>query len=223
MNAHMMTALHVAVASGIVASVKALLGSKNINTNLNAETGKTPLDLALESPSTNKDEIVLLLNMHSNFFFEQQSMSLAEDLTWRDALNQKDFDGFTPLLEAAADGNIVTLLPLLHNPYVDVNVTNDDDQTALHLAVQEGSTVCVKALLRNREIKVNKQNMWGETPLHLAAYYGHVECAKLLLDHKDIILNVKNNYNNTPFEESIRRTLPECLTILLNHCYDSVS
>jgi len=78
------------------------------------------------------------------------------------------------LLKASKNGSIEFL------EGSDVNVTNEDDYSPLHLAAIGGHLEVVKLLLA-RGAEVGAVNTSGVTPLHEAAYGGHQEVVRLLL------------------------------------------
>jgi glutaminase len=65
---------------------------------------------------------------------------------------------------------------------MDVNSTNYDGRTALHLASEEGHEVCVAYLLEQPDIQVNCLDRWMNTPLSGALKYGRVKISAMLKD-----------------------------------------
>ena len=62
-----------------------------------------------------------------------------------------------------------------------VDVSDGDDQTALHYATMSNQTDVIKHLM-HEGADVNRQDRLDkETPLHLAARYNYTEAARLLL------------------------------------------
>ena len=56
---------------------------------------------------------------------------------------------------------------LIHAPCTDVNITNDQGETALHLAVKHGRDDYIHYLIMAKA-DPNIQDKWGKTPLHVA-------------------------------------------------------
>ncbi len=77
-----------------------------------------------------------------------------------------------------------------------IELTNNYQETPLHVAVLEKSKNAVDVLLR-RGANVNCRDFWDETPLHNAAYNGDVEIAKKLLENGADPNNV-NNFGLSP-------------------------
>lgn len=64
----------------------------------------------------------------------------------------------------------------------DVNATDNNEWTPLHLAAQNGHVEAVYFLGEELGADVNAKDRNERTPLHLAAKYGHRETVTLLQD-----------------------------------------
>jgi len=95
----------------------------------------------------------------------------------------KDDDGWTPLHDAARQGNIDVIMILL-KAEVDINTTITDGpfkgHTSLHFATGLGYINIVKALIK-AGAKVNITSGDGWTPLYWALVNGHVTVVNILL------------------------------------------
>jgi ankyrin repeat protein len=101
-------------------------------------------------------------------------------LTKDHGLNEKDAEGQTPLMFAAAFGSFDAMKLLIANG-ADAKAVNAAGITALHLAV--GDARKVRLLLENGA-DVNTSSLLGRTPLLVAAgTYGSIETVRLLLDN----------------------------------------
>ena len=101
-------------------------------------------------------------------------------LTKDHGLNDKDAEGQTPLMFAAAFGSLDAMKLLIANG-ADAKAVNAAGITALHLAV--GDARKVRLLLENGA-DVNTSSLLGRTPLLVAAgTYGSIETVRLLLDN----------------------------------------
>jgi ankyrin repeat protein len=100
-------------------------------------------------------------------------------LTKDHGLNEKDAEGQTPLMFAAAFGSLDAMKLLTANG-ADAKAVSEAGVTALHLAA--GDARKVRLLLENGA-DVNKASLLGRTPLLVAAgTYGTIETVGLLLD-----------------------------------------
>ena len=75
----------------------------------------------------------------------------------------------------------------------DVNATDDNGQTPLHLALHNEHPEMAKLLIK-KGADVNAKNKWGDTPLHLVL--DNPEIAKLLIEHGADV-NATDNYGDT--------------------------
>ncbi|XP_030762087.1 ankyrin repeat and SAM domain-containing protein 1A-like [Sitophilus oryzae] len=95
--------------------------------------------------------------------------------------NIVDIKGSSPLHLAAWSGNLEIVKLLLSRSFkCNVNLTTEDDETALHCAAQYGHTAVVSLLLEYA-CDPGIRNAKGETALELAAQYGRLETVELLV------------------------------------------
>lgn len=87
-------------------------------------------------------------------------------------------DDTAHLLSFASEGNVKLTKRVLESG-VDVNASDYDGRTALHLAASEGRIEVIKLLL-SMGANVNPTDRWGSTPLADALHYGFIEASKLL-------------------------------------------
>jgi ankyrin repeat protein len=97
-------------------------------------------------------------------------------------------------------------------PDYDVNVTNSEGYTPLHLAVHPK---CKMVLMKKILAKTNSENVnkpideYGQTALHLAIYNQSEFAVKELLKRDDVDVNVKNNNNGTALHYACcRKNIP---------------
>ncbi|KAM8795051.1 DNA-binding protein RFXANK [Eudromia elegans] len=94
-------------------------------------------------------------------------------------VNKRDERGFTPLIWAAAFGEIETVRQLLEWG-ADPHVLAKERESALSLASMGGYTDIVTALLE-RNVDINSYDWNGGTPLLYAVRGNHVKCVEALL------------------------------------------
>jgi ankyrin repeat protein len=100
-------------------------------------------------------------------------------------LNRPDHDGRSPLLSAAASGQLALAGALLRckgENGVDVNQTNEQGHSALHLAARKNQPAMIKLLLLSGA-KIEARSDGGWTPLLSAAKEGHEPAVDALLTH----------------------------------------
>lgn len=107
---------------------------------------------------------------------------------------QGDWDGGTPLTEAAANGRTDTIRELIAHG-AQLEAADNQGNTALHNAARYGNVKTV-ALLLEKGSSINAQKKDGWTPLMLAARSGSIATAKLLLDN-GAALSLENEEGDT--------------------------
>ncbi|XP_046574267.1 ankyrin repeat domain-containing protein 17-like [Haliotis rubra] len=95
--------------------------------------------------------------------------------------------GMTPLMEAAAAGNLAGLISLLYTGG-DVSLSDADGNDTLHYACIGGNVDVVKRVLIQDPVEFNKRGKWGRTPIMLAAQKGHEHIFNLLKGKCDLTL-----------------------------------
>ena len=67
-----------------------------------------------------------------------------------------------------------------HLQGIDLNTSDYDGRTALHVAAAEGQLECVKFLLESAEVNPNPRDRWEFSPLGEAKRFDHSEVADYL-------------------------------------------
>ena len=79
---------------------------------------------------------------------------------------------------------MMTRLPSRHHLQgIDLNTSDYDGRTALHVAAAEGQLECVRFLLEAAEVDPNPQDRWKFTPVGEANRFGHSDVADYLEEY----------------------------------------
>ncbi|XP_023121263.2 ankyrin repeat family A protein 2 [Amphiprion ocellaris] len=105
---------------------------------------------------------------------------LASRIEQETVINLQDEEGFTPLMWAAAHGQIAVVEFLLQNG-ADPNLLAKGRESALSLACSKGYTDIVKMLI-DCGVDVNEYDWNGGAPLLYAVHGNHVRCVEILLE-----------------------------------------
>ena len=111
----------------------------------------------------------------------EKKLELVKKLLKKGAhLENKDDDGYTPLLKAVRDNAPEDIIDVLleHGANVQVVV---DRKTALHFAAQRGKENLMKRMIKSG-LSVDVQDKDGWRPLHAAAHYGSKDAVVLLAE-----------------------------------------
>ena len=91
-------------------------------------------------------------------------------------------EGNTGLMAAIIKGHNSVVKVLLNQPSLDINRSNIQGFTAVHLACCEDNVTSLRMLLGDpRLTSVNARNCFGQTPLMMAVSKGRVKCVKELV------------------------------------------
>ena len=104
-------------------------------------------------------------------------MEMREELGRGGDPNYSDSMGYTCLMNAAEYGHVAVVKELLRHPRIQVNDTDSDNETALHLACYHG---VVQLLVSYPGVNLSFRNDGCATPLEDAEREDHGDCAHIL-------------------------------------------
>ncbi|KDR67657.1 hypothetical protein GALMADRAFT_146939 [Galerina marginata CBS 339.88] len=204
------TALTLACCNNHESTVKLLISYDNIDINLPAGSGNTPLMLAVENGNLVITQLLIehpcLNPNHRGGQCWSTALVLASQdgnkeivrlLLHRDGIdvNSSDWCGMSALARAAYGGHASIVELLVARDDIDPNKLDFGDETPLHLA--GGHVATVKALLSCRRVNVNHKGPLEQSALIKASYDGHIDVVKLLLNQDDIDVNQVDSSNRT--------------------------
>jgi ankyrin repeat protein len=129
--------------------------------------------------------------------------------------NSRNAINWTPLMECAANGDEDTAREILNDPRTNVNLTNNDGQSALGLAAENGSLPLV-VLLIGRGANVDNVNKMGFTPVMLASLGGHTIVVYYLAGLHQANIHVKNYRGMTSLHFACRLNEKQLAEYLLS-------
>ncbi|XP_046647767.1 serine/threonine-protein phosphatase 6 regulatory ankyrin repeat subunit B-like [Daphnia pulicaria] len=173
------TALHNAIVFEFETAIKELLERKDIDVNIKNNDKRTPLHLALIGKGFPIDLFRIISEKSTN-------------------VNLQDRDGHTAFHLAMSRQSTTMIEELLKHRNLDVNLKNDDNQTALQFAsVWKNIQIDLFKVILEKSTDVHAQEEDGNTALHLAIMYKSATALKELLKCEEIDLNLNNNKNQT--------------------------
>ncbi|KAM9328884.1 DNA-binding protein RFXANK [Gastrophryne carolinensis] len=129
-------------------------------------------------------------------------------------LNRPDERGFTPLMWAAAFGEIETVQYLLETG-ADPHVLAKERESALSLASTGGYSDIVTLLL-NKKVDINIYDWNGGTPLLYAVRGNHVKCVEVLLERgADLTMEADSGY--TPMDLAVALGYKKVQQVIEHH------
>ena len=111
----------------------------------------------------------------------------------------------TPLLAACSRNMYDVAQILLQENEVDVNATDKNGNTSLHLAAACCGVESAQLLLTKSAL-IDVRNSAGQTPLHVAATKGAVDMLEVFLNHSTLsenILNSQDAYGDTALHDAV--------------------
>ncbi|KAL1520012.1 hypothetical protein AB1Y20_023492 [Prymnesium parvum] len=179
------TALHIAASEGRLDVVQLLVEELGADHSCADRWGGTPLDDAIRQDRT---EIAHYL----------KSVGACKTISMGTQLSSSG-NRAGELCDAAFVGDGQELKRLVLHENCDVNASDYDSRTALHLAASEGRLNIVKLLVNGLQADPSPEDRWGGTPLQDALRSettGHKECAKFLMS--DSVKATRLAYHTVP-------------------------
>ncbi|CAI2324350.1 unnamed protein product [Caenorhabditis sp. 36 PRJEB53466] len=91
----------------------------------------------------------------------------------------RERDYLIPVFHVARGGDLPTMRRL-YMQGEDLNASDHDDRTVLHIAATEGYETMIKFLVNVAKVDVDKKDRWGRTPLDEAKHFKHDHVARFL-------------------------------------------
>lgn len=199
-----------------------LLFKKNALIDTQDNFGNTPLINGIAFKNVFKFLLDSKANPNiKNNFGQTPALMLYKDLDSLELLyknganfNLRDINGQALLHYGAKDGDL-KLLEYLTNKNIDLNITDEHNETPIFLSNGIDSI----ELLLSKGANVNHQNIDGETILHKAIKMNNQKLIDKLLEH-DLNLNLEDKFGRTPAfhcknEANIKKLLTKKLNV--NH------
>ena len=133
-------------------------------------------------------------------------------------VNSKGKYGATGLMTVLEQRRIAVATLLLEQEGIDVNISDDDNRTALHyVAWHDKTSECLAMLLARSDLTtgVNQKNWQGETALGFAVRRNAVNCVQLLISDKRTDPNLKDNRGDSPLMVAVKHNRVACVELLL--------
>jgi ankyrin repeat protein len=192
--------LHEAARDGDIDAVKRIVAENPSSLDERDDRGNEAIHWAV----ANDHNVVLQYLLDSG---------VSPDVPKTEAARQDSQEGWTPLHQAAAGGDIECLKILLRY-HPDLLARDQNDQTPLHIAVWNNQLEATKLLLE-AGTPVNVTRKDRVIPLEIASYFGHTDIVKYLIE-KGADVNWHVYDGNTPLHQAVRNGHVDVMRILVD-------
>lgn len=164
--------------------------------------------------------ITCLLTSTSSFSQSTKLIRAAEDgnidafnkVTSIASINQRDEQGYTPLMAASLKGH-KDIVEILLSKGANPNLKNNQLNTALHFALY-GKHPRIATVLINNNAEITA-NMSDITPLHQAAKAGYIEVVKQIIEKGGNVNQKSKITGETPFLNALESNNDELIDYLI--------
>lgn len=127
--------------------------------------------------------------------------------------SERFLSGATAFHKAVMKGRPEIIHQLVAKGDIDINTTQIDETTALHIAAKHGYLFVVEALLENKA-NIHAASKDNSTALHLAALKGHTDVAEMLLA-KGAKVDALRQDQSTPLHLAAKSVHADMVNLLL--------
>ena len=134
-------------------------------------------------------------------------------------VNEKDKEGYTPLICAVMDGKMTIVELLLNYEETEINCSDENHTTPLMHAAMRGYANIVQLLLKHKHIgHPNHVDKKGQTALCLAVRYNRPRVVQLLINNAFDTIHIDKARNNgrTPLMYAVKNGLLDIVKMLLS-------
>ena len=224
------TPLHIAaITDATLYITEKLIGHPNCNPCITNHEGMTPLQLAFKTDQVSATEVLLLsatevLLLSAKFSHEDKAKAMPGLLhcairadrmpLFIMLIEMKEFNvneegcsGQTPLHVSCTLENMEYIQALIQYPSCDLNIQDDNGDTALHIAARSkwNSAEKIQCLLECDRCDPNITNKQGYTPLHTATVNSQFDSIKILLNSTKCNPNIQDIQGNTALHLSMHQ------------------
>ncbi|KAI6211524.1 No extended memory [Aphelenchoides besseyi] len=128
----------------------------------------------------------------------------------RKRIGESEKDEIISMLFAARSNDLNAIRRIFMRG-VDLNLTDYDQRTPLHVAASEGNTEIVKFLLNVARVEVNPLDRWGRTPLDDSKFFKHANVTAIL-EKATQMRNVLNS-DAGPLDRQLQRAEDSVVTL----------
>ncbi len=132
---------------------------------------------------------------------------------FRKNINDRTIEGYSLLMLAAKKGREDMVKALLGMQDIDINATDNHQESALMMTVKENRVRLVELLLTREEIDVNQADWQGNTALMKAVSSGNEQIVRLLLKNSEIQISLRNCEGKSAFDLNDKPELKALLVI----------
>ena len=224
--------LHVAVRQGQVEDVREILIKQQIDVNILNSKQETPLHLAC---SKNNSSIVQLLvafgadpyikDSNSENAYDECSFDVYQSMSkllyshglrlWIDGPVQADKE--SPLHTAVRLGRLDDIQRIIEEKVIDINDTNANHETPLHLACALGHKHIVHILITNGA-DMYKKDIFNNAPIHRAVSQGHIDAVDYLITVCACNPNIKGYQGRTLLHFACGTGNSKMISTLIEKC-----
>ncbi|KAB8067207.1 ankyrin repeat-containing domain protein [Aspergillus leporis] len=215
---HGRTPLIYAASKNLVSLVRILLAQPGVHVNTLEDDDRTVL---WHAASHGNEEMVELLLQNGGDI-------TAADIFGKTPLHQAIEKGHASIVKmllsryvcqpllciAARTGNAEIAKSLLDHG-LDVNITDAEGRTPLHLAAAKGHDRVVQLLLNQESINVQARDRYRSTALHEAAMGGHLPVLELLLVEPNVEINATDKDHSTSLHHCVKNGDRSLVRLLL--------
>lgn len=204
--------VYTACKNGHAGVLKELLKYADRNALEEGDEKNTPLQIAVKKQHDECVDLLLSHNVNKDAVNDHLQSAVHLAVQNRDVktlrvlkkhqcdINLKDSLGDSAVVDAIVrqqGDNVEMLNVILDWTNIDLDFSNNNGFSPIHIAARKGDLGAVQILLKKDPNLLNKKKPDGYTPLHLAACMDHLEVVKFLLDQPGLIVDDKTDKGQT--------------------------
>nr|TKS11517.1 hypothetical protein D5086_0000072500 [Populus alba] len=226
--------LHLAASMGFLSGARRLVSRCPVAASQRNDEGNLPIHVACQKGHLEVVRELLIFWLDPMDFLNEKGQNILqvavesgqmkivdEILRNRDLealINEKDYDGNTPLHDAASMGFLSVARLLVSRCHVAASQRNEEGNLPIHVACQKGHLEVIRELLTNWRDPTDFLNKKGHNILHVTAGSGQMKIVDEILGNRDLeaLINEKDYDGNTPLHLAAMYGRPKIVRALVS-------